>query len=77
MELYKSTIPWKFIKHIVGVNFNTGDVNGDGEINIADVNSGIDAIINDDSDLIYDVNGDGEITIADINAIINSITEEE
>ena len=50
-----------------------GDVNGDGEVNISDVNDLINAIL-----LGYqldngDVNEDGEINISDINEIINII----
>ena len=51
----------------------TGDVNGDGEINIADVNRVIDIIMLNEPDMAADVNGDGEINIADVNAIINII----
>ena len=47
-----------------------GDVNGDGEVNIADVNSVIDMILRDDPQLAGDVNNDGEINIADVNAVI-------
>ena len=54
-----------------------GDVNGDGEVNIADVNAVIDIIVGGvvTSDVIsrIDVNGDGEVNIADINAIIEKI----
>ena len=53
------------------------DVNGDGEVNIADVNAALDIIMNDNEgdNLDIDVNGDYEVNIADINAIINSILE--
>jgi hypothetical protein len=66
-----------------------GDVNGDGEVNIADVNNVIHIIINggggghghspgdDDGTLVGDINGDGEVNIADINAIINYILSGE
>jgi ACT domain-containing protein len=48
-------------------------VNDDGEINIADVNSDVDAILSGaDYDELYDVNGDGEINIADITQTILS-----
>jgi hypothetical protein len=52
-----------------------GDVNGDGEITVADVNALIDMVL---SGVIgdvrrADVNGDGEINIADVNAVINII----
>ena len=50
-----------------------GDVNGDGEIGIADVNFVINLIITGNSNLAGDVNGDGEIGIADVNAIISMI----
>ena len=49
---------------------NLFDVNGDGEVSIADVNAVIDSIMSENPDKVYDVNGDGEINIADINAII-------
>ena len=52
-----------------------GDVNGDGEVNIADVNKLIDIILggfaNYDTRHRSDVNYDTEVNIADINAIID------
>jgi hypothetical protein len=54
-----------------------GDVNGDGEINIADINAIINIILSsnceEDIENRADVNGDGEINIADVNAIIDII----
>ena len=50
-----------------------GDVNHDGEVNIADVNAVIDAILGGVQDINFDVNGDGEVNIADVNAIIDII----
>ena len=50
-----------------------GDANFDGEVNIADVNTIIDMVINDIVNLDADVNGDGEINIADVNAVIDII----
>jgi len=54
--------------------YETGDVNGDGEVNIADVNSLISIILGNSGAEDYvgesDVNGDGEINIADVNAVI-------
>ena len=51
----------------------TGDVNGDGEVNIADVNAIIDMILSGTIDTAGDVNDDNEINIADVNAIIDII----
>lgn len=61
-----------FSKDAVPQDFTRGDVNGDGEVNIADVNTVVDAILNDNN-MNCDVNGDNEVNIADINAIIDII----
>lgn len=50
-----------------------GDVNGDGEVNIADINAVIDIILSGSFEINGDVNADGEINIADINAVIDQI----
>ena len=51
-----------------------GDVNGDGEVNIADVNAVINIILgNGGNNSAADVNGDHEVNIADVNMIINII----
>ena len=50
-----------------------GDVNGDNEVNIADVNAVIDMILTGNSDRAGDVNSDGEVNIADVNAVIDLI----
>ena len=50
-----------------------GDLNGDGEVNIADINAIIDMILSGRSDATGDVNSDGEVNIADINAVIDLI----
>ena len=52
---------------------NRGDVNGDGEVNIADVNAVIHAILSGNTSSSSDVNGDGEVNIADVNAVIDII----
>ena len=52
----------------------TGDVNGDQEVNIADINAVMDIILSGSGNLTAaDVNKDGEINIADVNAIIDLI----
>ena len=49
------------------------DVNGDGEVNIGDVNAAIDMILSGREAANGDVNGDGEVNIADVNALIDHI----
>ena len=50
-----------------------GDVNGDNEVNIADVNALIDLILAGRTTDPADVNHDGEVNIADVNAVIDLI----
>ena len=50
-----------------------GDVNGDGEVTIADVNAVIEVILGHGANGMADVNGDKEVTIADVNVIIDII----
>ena len=56
-----------------GVQPVTGDVNGDGEVNIGDLNAVIALILSNNYTAAGDVNNDGEVNIGDINAIINII----
>ena len=51
----------------------TGDVNGDGEVSVSDVNAVIDLILSGSYDAAGDVNGDGEVGVSDVNALIDII----
>ena len=52
-----------------------GDVNGDGEVGIADVTLLVNALLTDSKDLRYDVNHDGEVSIADVTALVNLLLD--
>ncbi len=52
-----------------------GDVNGDLEVNIADVNAVINVILGGGNIPRADVNNDGEVNIADVNAVIDIILD--
>ncbi len=67
------TITLRFVKGEIPEPGNSVDVNGDGEVNLADVNAVIDMILAQITDKKGDVNGDGEVNIADVNTIIDSI----
>lgn len=73
-----TTSPWSNRTRVM-VEWKKGDVNHDGEINIADVNEVLNVVlkgINSPRAIsINDVNNDGEINIADIDAIIKKILE--
>lgn len=74
IEKYRNAEVWKNFSNIEAIDINeNGDVNGDGEVNIADINSVINMILSDSFQNNGDVNGDGEVNIADINTIINMI----
>ena len=58
-----------------GTEGNTGDVNGDGKVDISDVNIVINVMLGKDTNAIHkaksDLNGDGKVDISDVNAVIN------
>ena len=68
------TITLRFVKGELPPEPGTpGDVNGDGEVNIADVNAVIDCILSQSGNKAADANIDGEINIADVNYVIDLI----
>ena len=73
---YKSANDWRWFKHVVGISLYVGDVNWDFEINLADVNTLIDAILHNVYEEAYDLNNDNEVGIADVNALIGIILYE-
>ena len=84
LEDYKVADGWKNFQHIEGIDTGDepgvpGDLNGDGAVDVADVNICINIIleINNDPDVkaLADLNGDGVVDVADVNAIINIILQ--
>ena len=60
--------------HIAAHQGLAGDVNGDGEVGIADVNALIDIILGSgNATASADINQDNEVNIADVNALIDII----
>ena len=51
----------------------TGDVNGDGTVNITDVNLVINSILADNYSTAADVNNDGVVNVSDVNQMIEII----
>ncbi len=66
----------RYVLGIVDENMN-GDVNGDGEVNISDINTLIDIIMGGEADDMTfkraDVNNDSEVNISDINTLIDIV----
>lgn len=50
-----------------------GDVNADGDVNLADINMLIDAVLSDNLTSNCDVNHDGDVNLADINYLIDLV----
>lgn len=65
------------LRYVLHIEDKNGDVNGDGEVNVSDINVVIDIILggNNDGDTKRraDVNNDGEVSLSDINMIIDLI----
>lgn len=62
-----------FVSINEGGPITPGDVNGDGQVGIADVSSLIDLLLSGSTSANTggDVNGDGQVTIADVSALID------
>ena len=79
VDAYKADAVWGLFSNIVGVDVPDegvkGDVNGDGKVEVDDLNLLINAILSGEGiDLnSMDVNGDGKVEIDDLNLVINII----
>jgi hypothetical protein len=63
---------YKLIEVVTELPTVTGDVNGDGEVDISDVNAVINIMLGKAESLpAADVNADGSVDISDVNAVIN------
>ena len=74
-KAYNGMAVYKIGRNVSAGGGMPGDVNGDNEVNIADVNALIDMILTGNSSSQGDVNGDHEVNIADVNAVIDLILQ--
>ena len=71
---YEEAAYWYKFGLILGMDFrNPLDVNGDGEVNITDINAIIDMILSGGTSASGDTNGDLEVNITDLNAVMDAI----
>ena len=86
LDAYKAATYWSQFQNwaTVDVEFDddepvVGDLNGDGKVDIADVNICINIILetNDDPEVkaLADLSGDGKVDVSDVNILINIILE--
>ena len=70
-----NSFPYQEIVNLDFAKTEAGDVNGDGIVDIVDVNTIINIMLSGDSasgeNVRPDVNGDGRVDVVDINAVIN------
>ncbi len=71
--LYQQTSPWNKFVNIVDDIVVKGDVNGDGRVDINDVNAVVNLILGRST--LYrdraDITGDGKVSVSDLNAVVN------
>ena len=74
---YKEADYWKHFTFISEISEATGDIDGDGEINVGDVTALINKLLSAASfdDDVCDINGDGEVNVTDVTSLINMILE--
>lgn len=77
LKAYRSADLWPLFTTIKGLDTSCGpgDVNADGELNVADINALIALLLSGDAapTTAADVDSDGEVTIADVNALIDLV----
>ena len=80
IDVYASNTTWGRFMHIQPIVSDDvpGDVNGDGEVTVADANNVVDIVVMGGNSghsraPQADVNGDNEVNIADVNAIVDII----
>jgi hypothetical protein len=78
IEAYQATDYWYMFNHIQGYNSaTTGDVDGDGLVNISDVTVLIDMLLGGTTPpSSADVDGDGSVNISDVTTLIDMLLED-
>ena len=78
LDAYHEANYWKQFLTIEGIpGAGPGDINGDGELNISDINLLINALLNGDTTIVdnpyADLNGDGTVNLTDITMLISNL----
>lgn len=77
LEAYRNAWEWgSFTRIVPFIGAGPGDVNGDGQMNIADVTGLIDQLLGGGELPAYiDVNGDGVVNITDVTTLIDQLLD--
>ena len=76
ITIYLTAIGWNYFRNILEMDVVESlkcDVNGDGMVDIADVNAVINMMLGKGALTPVDITGDGKVDIADVNAVINAM----
>lgn len=73
LNAYQTANQWKDFEHICAIGASPFDLNDDGAVNIADVNTIISIVLDDRFDIKADVNNDGLVNISDVNITIEAV----
>lgn len=63
------------LPHLEIINIIYGDINSDNSLNVLDIISLVDMVLNDSGNLDFDLNEDGDLTILDIIILINLVLD--
>ena len=80
LEAYQNAEQWKDFQNILGdlsQPLLNADLNGDGSVDISDVNLVINMMLGKDSSDNGDITGDGQVDISDVNMVINAMLGKE
>ena len=68
----------KELNYLVSIadNTNTADINGDGIINVIDIVSLVNLILNPTNSDLGDINNDGFVNVVDVVSLVNQILQD-
>lgn len=78
VSAYRNANVWGLFTNIIAIDDNpSGDVDGDGSVNISDVTALIDLLLSgaQEANAAADVDGDGTVNIADVTALIDILLQ--
>ncbi len=75
MSAYQTASPWKNFTNIKGDLTEIGDINLDGKVDVSDVTTLVNMILNGETANLElaDINADGKVNVSDVTALVNII----
>ena len=75
LSAYRTAYQWKYFTNIKGDLTEIGDINLDGKVNVTDVTTLVNMIINGETANLElaDINADGKVDVSDVTDLVNII----